>query len=262
MKKVVVITGASSGIGLATAKRCLNEGCTVYGISLKLNEDHGFTEYQADVNDTARMQELFKEIFDKEGQLDVLVNNAGFGIAGAIEDSKPENIKAQISTNLTSMIVNASLALPYIKKSKCGRIVNTSSVGGLIPLPFQATYSASKAGVEIFSRALAIEVKPFGVKVTAICPGDTQTGFTAARVVDENKNSDYSKRMKRSVGKMEHDEQHGKSPDTVAKAICKAIKSKRPPLRKTVGGMSKFEVFLTRIVPLRFLSFVVRKIYG
>lgn len=260
--RVIVITGASSGIGLATAERLAGEGDIVYGISRNHFENQKFSSLVGDVNDEVRMKELLGEIYSKHKRIDVLINNAGFGIAGAIADTKKENVEKIVNTNLTAVISLSSLVIPYLKNSGGGNIVNISSVGGIIPLPFQACYSATKAGVEIFSRALAGEVKGDKIKVTCMLLGDTKTGFTQARVIDEVENSQYNDRMRKSVGKMANDEQHGKSPDSVAKAISKVLKKKHPPLRKTVGGVSKFEVFLTRITSTKFVNYIVKKIYG
>lgn len=260
--KVIIITGASSGIGLATALRLAEDGNKVYGISRNEYSNDKFTCLVGDVNDESRMVSLFEEIEKREGRIDALINNAGFGIAGAIADTKKENVEAIVNTNLTAVISLCGKIIPYLQRAGGGNIINISSVGGIIPLPFQACYSATKAGVEIFSRALAGEVKQDNIKVTAILPGDTKTGFTKARIVDEKQDSSYNGRMKKSVGKMAHDEERGKSPDTVARVIAKVLKRKHPPLRKTVGFTSKFEVFLTRIVSTKFVNFIVRKIYG
>ena len=260
MDKVIIITGASSGIGLATAHYLSGNGCKVYGIARNAFKDEKFECLQGDVNNTDRIKEIFAEIFAKEGRIDAVINNAGFGIAGAIEDTKPENVEAIINTNLSAVIKICTIAIGYLKQSKSGRIINISSVGGIAPLGYQACYSASKAGVEIFSRALNEEVNPYNIKVTAVLPGDLNTGFTAARVVDENKDN-VNKRMRESVQKMEKSERGGKSPIVVSKVIYKLLKAKRPPLRKSVGFMAKFEVFLMRIFPTRIVNFVVGKLY-
>lgn len=125
-----------------------------------------------------------------------------------------------------------------------------------MPLPYQAMYSATKAGVEVFSRALANELKPYKIFVTAVLPGDTKTEFTAARVCEGN-----DLRAKRSVEKMARDEQRGKSPESVAKVIYRSANKRRPPLRVAVGFVSKLELFLARIVPVRFVNFIIRKMY-
>lgn len=260
MEKVVIITGASSGIGLETANFLLGKGCTVYGIAKNEYSPENFICYTCDVNDTARMGEIFKDIFEKEGRIDCLVNNAGFGIAGAIEDVKFENVDAIVSTNLSAVIKLSSLIIPYLKQSGGGKMINISSVGGIAPLPYQACYSATKAGVEIFSRALSDEVRPYNIKTTAILPGDLNTGFTKARVLDENKNA-VNERMRKSVKKIEKSENKGGSPIVVSKVIYKVLKKKNPPLRVSVGFMAKFETFLIRIFPTKFVRFVIRLLY-
>ena len=260
MQKVVVITGASSGIGLATAKKFLKEGFQVYGVSRHSHTELGFKNFEADVNDIEKLSDILNQIYEKEGHIDVLINNAGFGIAGPIEETKAESVKKIVDTNLTAVINLCAKVIPYLKKSQ-GRIINISSVGGIIPLPFQACYSATKSAVEVFSRALATELKPFKVKVTAVLPGDTQTGFTKARIIDGQQDSAYKNSAKNFIGKMEKDEQNGKSPDYVAKIIYKVATMKKPPLRKAVGFVSKAEIFLTRLVSTKLLNFIVKKIY-
>ncbi len=260
--KVAIITGASSGIGNATAKALFDAGVICYDISLVLSQNDFIKKgYACDVNNYERMGEIIDEIYAIEGHIDIFINNAGYGIAGAIEYSKPENIYKQIDTNLSSYIALSGIVMKYLKLSR-GRLINISSVGGIIPLPYQATYSATKAGVEIFSRALANEVKEYGVKVTAILPGDTKTGFTAARVIDNEVNDKFQKdSIRKSIAKMEKDEEKGMSPSKIAKLIVKVLKRKHPPLRVTGGGIFKLVVFLPRIVSTKFVNRVVRKLY-
>ena len=261
--KVAVITGASGGIGYAIAKQLKKVGVKIYDISLHVEEHEEMEKaYTCDVNDTEKVKSILEEIFEKEKHIDIFINNAGFGIAGAIENAKPENIYKQVNTNLSAVIALSGVAIPFLKKSGGGNIVNTSSVGGIIPLPYQATYSATKAGIEIFSRALANEVKPFKIKVTAVLPGDTKTGFTQNRIFDKAESeTNYDKTVEKSIKKVEKDEQTGKSPDTVGKAVLKILKRKNPPLRKTVGFWYKCAVFLPRILPTKLINFIVRKIY-
>ena len=254
MQKVAVVTGATSGIGLCVAQRLVKDGYKVYGIARR-KFGGGFECFEADVRDYEKTAAILKEICVREGKIDVLVNNAGMGVAGAIEEISAENIRAICDVNLTAVCTLCSQAIPYLCDG--GKIINVSSVGGIIPLPYQAAYSATKAGVEVFSRAVATEVKRRKIKVCAVLPGDTATGFTAARI-SEGENE----RAKRSIAKMERDETNGASPEKVAKVICRQIKRRRPPLRVTVGGLSKFEVFLTRILPLRLVNFIVAKLYG
>lgn len=259
MRKVVIITGAGSGIGKATAEMLVDKGFTVYGVDRKeVNERYRC--FVADVNDFAAMENVFKQVFDAEGRIDALVNNAGYGIAGAIEDASISNIENITKTNFIALAVGCKLIIPYLKQCK-GRIVNIGSVGGTIPLPYQAMYSATKSAVEVFSRALATEVRPFGVRVTCVMPGDTKTDFTSSRV-KEGETGDNSAKMKKSIGKMEHDEQHGAPPSRVAKTVYKALVSKRRRLRMPVGSSSKLIVFLSKILPVKMVDYIVRKMYA
>jgi len=256
MQKTALITGATSGIGLACAKLFVEKGYKVYGIARKPYTGTDFTCFSADVCDYAAVDGILKEIYGREGGIDVLVNNAGMGIAGAMEETSAENIQKIVDVNLTALCVLSSKTVQYMRGNG-GKIINVSSVGGIMPLPYQAMYSATKAGVEVFSRALANELKPYKIKVCAVLPGDTKTGFTAARVC-EGENA----RAKKSVEKMAKDEQRGKSPDSVAKVIYKVAKRKNPPLRVAVGGVSKLEVFLSRLLPVRLINFIIGRIYG
>lgn len=260
MKKVAVITGASSGIGQACAK-ALQKEYVIYNLSRSGGDERSFYNYKVDVNDFVKIEEIAKEIFEREGKIDLLINNAGFGIAGAVEDCSPQNIYSLIDTNLSAVISVSSIFIPYLKKSK-GRIINISSVGGLVPLPYQAVYSASKAGVEIFSRALANELERSGVKVTAILPGDVKTNFTTARIVEnKQQKAEERERIGKSIKKVEKDELSGKGPESVAKVVKKVANMKRSPLRKTVGFSYKCVSFLTRILPTRLVNFIVKKLY-
>ena len=260
MNKVVIITGASSGIGLATARRLTQRGYKVYGLALNEFSDEAFECFQADVNDLAAINQIFETVIQREGRIDAVVNNAGFGIAGAVEYATPEKIQSIFDTNLTALVKISSLAIKYLKETK-GNLINISSVAGILPIPFQACYSATKAAVLNFSLALDGEVRRFGVKVTAVLPGDTKTGFTAARVI-EGGEADYGGHVGKSVRRMEKDEQNGKSPDTVARVIEKVLKKRRPPLKVTVGFQYKLFVFLSKILPTRFINFILRKMYG
>lgn len=260
MSKVVIITGASSGIGLATAKRLAAKGYKVYGLALNEYSDEAFECFRADVNDIATIENIFQTVNEKEGRIDVVINNAGFGIAGAVEYATPEMIQKIFDTNLTALVKISSIAIKYLKKTQ-GNLINISSVAGVLPIPFQACYSATKAAVLNFSLALDGEVRRFGVKVTSVLPGDTKTGFTEARVI-EGGEADYGGHIGKSVRRMEKDEQNGKSPDTVARVIEKVLKKRCPPLKVTVGAQYKFFVFLSKILPTRLINFILRKMYG
>ena len=256
--KVAVITGASRGIGLSIARELFKAGAIVYDISRHFEANPEIKRtYTADVNDNASVEMILQTIFREEGKIDIFINNAGFGIAGTVENAKRDDIYRLVDTNLSAVVNLSRVAIPYLKASK-GRLVNISSVGGVVPLPYQAVYSATKSGVEIFSRALASEVKQYGIKVVCIMPGDTKTGFTSARIVDKDVEQDS---VKKAITKAEKEEQNGMSPEKVAKVVAKTLQKKNPPLRKTVGGVYKFIVFLCRLVPTKMLNWLVAKIY-
>ncbi len=260
MAKVVVVTGASSGIGLATARRLANKGYKVYGLARRPFSDELFECLQADVNDLPSVEAVLQSVYEREGHIDAVVNNAGMGIAGAVEYAEPKSIQRIFDTNLTSLVKISSVAVKYLKETK-GNLVNIGSVAGELPIPFQSCYSATKAGVLNFSLALDGELRRFGVKVTVVQPGDTKTGFTAARVIEGGEEG-YGGKIGRSIRRMEHDEQNGKSPDTVAKAVERALKKRRPPFKITVGGQYKFFVGLKKLLPTRFVNFILRKLYA
>ena len=154
-----------------------------------------------------------------------------------MEEASAASCQAIVNVNLTATCVLSGLAVPYLKETK-GKIINISSVGGIMPLPYQAMYSATKAGVEVFSRALANEVKPYKIKVCAVLPGDTKTGFTAARVLEGE-----NERAKRSVAKMARDEQRGKSPENVAKVILRVAERKPAPTYNRWRGLQTAGIF-------------------
>ncbi len=256
MKKVVIITGASSGIGLATAKRFVAKGYTVYGISRRDYEDKDFVNYTADVNDADRMQEIIQQVYDKEGRIDVFVNNAGFGLGGELVETNVSDIQRLFSTNLTAVAVNTALVGKVMKKQHFGKIINTCSLSALFPLPYQSAYSASKAGIEVLSRTTRGELMPYGVYVSTVLPGDVKTGFTDARI----KGAIDDKKVDKSMQKFEKYERHGMSPDKVAKKIVALAEKKKPAPRVSVGAL-KLLIFLQKILPIRFLDWLIKIIY-
>ena len=224
MNKVAIVTGGTSGIGLAAVRALREKGCTVYALSR-----HG--EIPCDVSDEASVRAAVQTVLDREGHIDILVNCAGFGISGAAELTSLEAAKKQLDVNLfgTANMVNA--VIPAMRKQGGGRIVNTGSVAGFVPIPFQTWYSASKAAVQSYTMAMANELSPFGITLTAVLPGDTRTGFTAARQKIDDPEGLYGGRIERSVERMEHDEQHGVPAQKVGDLIARvALKRRVKPL--------------------------------
>ena len=261
--KNIVITGASSGIGLETAKYLTEKGYRVFGLARKKVEGLGFEILECDVTNYARVKQCFDEIEVTAGSIDVLINNAGMGISGAMEYTEQSEIDKIVNLNLLAVINASKTVIPYMRRGGGGKIINMSSVGAVIPLPFQACYSATKAGLQTFSLALRLEVKDFNIDVSCVLPGDTKTNFTSAREKSSVEIDDvYGDRIKRSVDKMEKDELNGMPAISVSKVIYKIIKKRRSPACKTVGFSYKIIVLLTKILPTKLILFIVKKMYG
>ncbi len=264
---VVLITGASSGIGWACAKHLHALGYTVYAASRNIrNTDiEGMYLVSLDVDNDESVQRGIDHIINMEGRIDVAVNCAGFGIAGAVEDTSLEEAKAQFETNFFGVLRVCHRVLPIMRQQKSGLIVNVSSLAGISPLPFQALYSASKFAVEGLSEALRIEVMPFGIRVVLIEPGDFSTGFTQHRrkVGNSQTNAIYRERFTKALAKMEQDEINGPQPLIIARLIERIIKTPSPCLRYTVGSrFQKLGVGLKPFLPQRLYEWLLIRNFG
>src|SRR5574344_146024 len=248
-KYVAIVTGASSGIGLATAKMLTKKGVKVYGLANTPFDTNEFTYKICDVTNFEETQKNASEIFEAEQQIDFLVNCAGMGISGSVENSPNEKIENIFYVNFFGTVNMCKSVVPYMRKNNFGKIVNISSVAGELPIPFQTFYSATKASIESFSAGLGMEVKPFGIKVACVLPGDTKTGFTKAREKNQIDDKSYGERVSRSVSGMEKDEQGGMTPESVATVICKVLYKKNPKPINVVGAKYKFFLFLSKLLP-------------
>lgn len=262
MAKVIIVTGASSGIGLTVAKFLADQGHHVYGISRSKTHEKNIKSIQADVTNLDQMITAYQEIYDIEGRIDVLINNAGIGISGSIEDTQSEDVLDLMHVNFMGIFHSTKVVIPFMRESGHGKIINISSVASVLSIPFQAFYSSSKAAINAFSSALSNEVEPFNIDVCVIMPGDIKTSFTKNRRKNEIINPFYQKRIDKSVAVMEKDEQNGMDPEVLAKVVSKLIKRKKMPLYKTIGFKYKVFVFLEKILPRGFTNHIVGKIYG
>ena len=260
--KVIVVTGASSGIGLATANYFYTKGYIVYGIARSAKEkvDAKFNYYQGDICDSELMKQFADEIYQKEGRIDILFNNAGFGISGAIEFTDKQQVQKQFDTNVVATIDMCRIYLPYLRESK-GKIIFTTSVAAPAAIPLQACYSATKAALESFALALSKEVRTQGIKIACVRPGDIQTGFTDAREKCMQTSEVYGDFIKNKTNKMEKAERKGMQPIAVAKHVYKIAKRKNPPLISSVGFGYKCISALLKIVPVRWSNYLVYKLY-
>lgn len=257
---IVVITGATSGIGEATAEWLIEKGHTVYSFARRIGNHSGIHYISCDITSTADIEKALQEVLVKENTIDVLINNAGMGISGALECSEETDIERIVDVNLLGLVRVTRLTIPYLRQSK-GRIINVGSVAGELAIPFQSMYSATKAAVHRFSEGLYNELRPLGVFVTCVMPGDTKTAFTTNRRKNE-KDAIYAARVEKSVQKMEKDEQHGASPMKVAKVIERCMSKKRPPIAIAVGFSYKLLIFLKRLLPTSVIHFILYKMYG
>ena len=261
-EKVCIITGGTSGIGLATASAMRQKGYTVYELSRRDKGVEGFCHIPTDVTDEAAVQRAMEQVLQREDHIDVLINNAGFGISGAVEFTGTQDAKRQFDVNFFGMVNMNRAVLPVMREAGRGRIVNISSVAGVIAIPFQAYYSASKAAINSYTMALANEVRPFGVSVCAVMPGDIRTGFTSAREKLHAGDDIYGGRIGRSVSGMERDELRGMAPETAGRYICSLATRRRVKPLYAIGLAYKFFCFLERILPVRPLSWLVGLLYA
>lgn len=260
-KRIVIVTGASSGIGKATAELFAAQGDTVYGLSRHPEESASVLPLAADVTDEAQVLEAVNRVISEQGRVDVLVNNAGSGISGAFEFQTDEQIRRQLDVCLLGIAHCTRAVLPHMRNARSGMIINISSVAGALSIPFQSWYSAAKAGVLSLTEALQNEVRPFGIRVTAVLPGDTKTGFTAARVKNTDGQEIY-KALSRSVASMEHDEQNGMPPEALAKRIVSVSRKSNPKARYSCGFKYQFFLLLGAILPIRLRNWILGKMYA
>ncbi|NLK88088.1 MAG: SDR family oxidoreductase [Clostridiaceae bacterium] len=266
---VVLITGASSGIGKACAEYMARLGYRVYGTSRRAPEsspealENGMTMVRMDVCSDGSVKAAIDSIIRREGEIGIVINNAGMGIAGAVEDTSPQEAFLQMDTNFFGVHRVIRQVLPHMRKKGRGLIINMSSVGALFPIPYQSMYVAAKAAVEGMTGSLRNELRPFGIKAAYVEPGDTKTGFTGSRIMtkESGEGSAYYRYCKKSVAVMERDEINGPDPITVARAVARLAERKNPPVCVTVGLQYKILVFLKRLVPKALESFVLSKMY-
>lgn len=254
--KTAVVTGASSGIGLETARALLADGWQVVCLSRHACPLEGVRSIPCDITDSARVQAAFAAV----DRVDLLVNNAGFGISGAVECTGEAEMRRQFDLNFFGWVTVIQAALPALRESR-GRILNISSAAAVFSIPFQSFYSATKAAVESLTCALRSELAPFGITVGALRLGDVKTGFTAARQKSGSGDDLYAGRIAHSVAVMERDEQNGMPPAAIAAAVVRAAHKKRLPPVTTVGIKYKLLCGLNKLLPLSAVTALVAKIY-
>lgn len=257
--RIVVISGTSSGIGKSCKKIFENNGDTVVCLS-RSNPDNFKNFYECDVSNERQVSEVFLKIKKDFKNIDVLINNAGFGLSGAVELTSEEDIKKIFDVNLLGVIYCYKNALPLMKKG--GKIINVSSACALFPLPYRSLYCSTKAGVQMLSLSLSMECAPLGIKVLSVCPGDVKTNFTKNRVKNFETNERYKDRISIATNLLDKREDKRMNVEKVVKAIFNYSRKKHPKAYIIIGGKYKFLHFAMRFLPTSLLLYFTERFFG
>jgi NAD(P)-dependent dehydrogenase (short-subunit alcohol dehydrogenase family) len=267
---VALVTGASSGIGDATARRLLELGYRVYAVARRLDRMAALAELGAvtvstDLTDDTSMVELVDRVLADTGRIDVLVNNAGYGSYGALEEVPLAEARRQIEVNVFALARLTQLVLPSMRERRRGTIVNISSMGGKFGEPLGAWYHASKYAVEGLSDSIRAELAPHGIDVVVIEPGAIRTewgGIAAAGLLDRSGSGPYADQARRSAKVLSAGEYQGSAPEVVARAIGKAVTARRPRTRYAVGSGAKAMTVAAWLLPDRMMDRMISGFFG
>ena len=262
-ERVALVTGASSGIGAAAARELVGAGFTVYGTSRKAaagEERDGVVFLPLDVTDDDSVAGAVREVLDRSGRVDVLVNNAGLGIAGAAEESSIEQARALFDTNLFGLIRMTRAVLPQMREQGSGRVINVSSVLGLVPAPFGALYAATKHAIEGYSESVDHEVREYGIRVLLVEPAYTRTSFDANAILADEPLPLYERRREVQDVVLAEAIKGGDEPSVVGEAIVAAATDARPKLRYPAGTLARRVSKLRRYAPSNLFDRQIRKI--
>lgn len=256
---VILITGASSGIGHHAAQTLAQRGHRVYAAARRLElmeplKKDGIVPLKMDVTDQQSIADALQALLHSEGRIDVLVNNAGYGYFGAMENVTDAEARRQVEVNVFGLAALCRLVLPIMRKQGSGRIINTSSIAGRMVLPFGGWYHVSKYSVEALSDAMRMETKPFGIKVVLIEPGGIKTDWgiiAATHLAESSRNTAYEKAAM-AESELLDKAYRGKylsKPSVVTRAICRAVESRHPHARYRIGRFSTLAILLHTLLP-------------
>lgn len=258
MKKVILVTGASSGIGEATAMKFLSEGHIVYGAARRIDRmkplrDAGGYAIQMDITDQNEVKLCVDQIIREQGKIDVLVNNAGYALYGPVEQVSIEDARRQFDVNIFGLASITQQILPFMREAGSGTIINLSSVGGKIYTPLGAWYHATKHALEGWSDSLRIELAPFGIDVIIIEPGAIMTEFVDVLyqpMLDRSTDGPYEEMINAvaEASKGTYDPKQASPPSVIAETIARAVRSSRPKTRYAAGKMAKLILFMRGIL--------------
>lgn len=257
---IVLISGGSAGIGRATSERYAKAGYQVYELSRTDRHVPGVIHLEADICSREEVERAVARVREEAGKVDILIANAGFGISGSFEETAEEDFVRQFDVNVFGTVRLIQLVLPLMRAQKGGRILITSSLAAEAAIPFQAFYSATKAALNSFCLSLNNELRPFGISVCALMPGDLATAFTDYRV--KTPSAVYT-RLCNSVSRMEKDEREGRSPDTAARKLFLLGTQKRAPRPlQSLGLKYSAASLLLRVLPRRWSNWLIGKVYA
>jgi NAD(P)-dependent dehydrogenase (short-subunit alcohol dehydrogenase family) len=261
---VVLITGASSGIGLAVARYLSGRGFAVYGASRSAPPSNEFYVLKMDVCDDMSVQRAIKEIIGKEGRIDVLVNNAGIGSIGAVEKTPISDVQQSFDVNFFGVLRVTQAVLPHMRQHQFGRIINMSTLGSMIGLPFRAFYSASKGAVDLTTEALRLECEKFGIGACTIHPGEVKTNIANSRVISTGAEDEhYGKAIKSAFDKLNQSIETSKDPALFGPLIEKIIYSKKVKRNYYVGTFDEIVgINLKKFLPHRAYEWILRKYFA
>lgn len=265
MSKVILITGGSSGIGKSIGTFLHHKGYTVYGTSRNPSQvkESVFPLLQLDVRDVHSIAQAVSELIQKEGKLDVVINNAGVGITGPLEEIPTQEIKNNFETNFFGPIEVIKAVLPQMRSQKSGLIINITSIAGYMGLPYRSVYSASKGALELITEAIRMEVKPFGIQLTNVAPGDFATNIASGRYhAPLKEDSAYKIPYGNTLKMMDEHVDSGSNPNEMAFAIIKIIETQQPNVHYKVGSfLQRFSIVLKRILPDKMYERMLMKHY-
>jgi NAD(P)-dependent dehydrogenase (short-subunit alcohol dehydrogenase family) len=265
MSKVILITGGSTGIGKAIGEYLQNRGFTIYGTSRNPQNitNSVFPLIALDVRNVESIKHAIAEVIRISGRIDVVINNAGVGIVGPIEEIPTDEIRNHFETNLFGPIEVIKAVLPQMREQKSGLIINITSIAGYMGLPYRGVYSASKGALELLTEAVRIETKPFGIEITNVAPGEFATNIAAGRYhVPNSPGSAYRETYERTLNLINEQVGGGDDPVKMAAAIYKIINTPKPNGHYKVGPfMSRFSIVLKRILPDKVYEKMLMKHY-
>jgi NAD(P)-dependent dehydrogenase (short-subunit alcohol dehydrogenase family) len=269
-RKVALVTGASSGIGAATALRLRELGCVVYGAARRSDRladlaAHGILPLTLDVTDEASMSEAVGRIVEEHARIDVLVNNAGYGSYGAIEDVPLEEGRHQFDVNVFGAVRMIQLVLPHMRAQRSGTIVNITSMGGKIYTPFGGWYHGTKFALEAISDCLRLETRPFGIDVVVVEPGsiDTEWSDIAAQQLESTSgDSAYAQQVDAMLAVLQDTSRRKSQPGVIADVVGKAVTTRRPRTRYAAGHGARLNITMRRLLPDRLFDRLVLRATG